>query len=131
MTELRQVLSLKQTLQLVMTPQLQQAIKLLQLSRLELNDLVHKEMLENPVLEDSPEGQEGGEEGAPTAAERAEETKEKIAERIERIEQTGEVKGDQGVADFDWERPCPIICLGNCGCPIWSRRTRPSAPRSS
>jgi RNA polymerase sigma-54 factor len=104
MTELRQVLSLKQTLQLVMTPQLQQAIKLLQLSRLELNDLVHKEMLENPVLEDSPEGQEGGEEGAPTAAERAEETKEKIAERIERIEQTGEVKGDQGVADIDWEQ---------------------------
>lgn len=104
MTELRQVLSLKQTLQLVMTPQLQQAIKLLQLSRLELNDLVHKEMLENPVLEDSPEGQEGGEDVAPTAADRAEEAQEKIADRIERIEQTGEVKGDQGVADIDWEQ---------------------------
>ena len=98
MTELRQVLSLKQTLQLVMTPQLQQAIKLLQLSRLELNDLVHKEMLENPVLEESAEGEESN-----SAAERAEETKEKIADRIERIEQTGEVKGD-GVADIDWEQ---------------------------
>ena len=41
--------------QLVMTPQLQQAIKLLQLSRLELADMVHDEMLENPILEDDIE----------------------------------------------------------------------------
>jgi len=38
--------------QLVMTPQLQQAIKLLQLSRLELVDSIREEMMENPVLED-------------------------------------------------------------------------------
>ncbi|GAK52749.1 RNA polymerase, sigma 54 subunit, RpoN [Candidatus Moduliflexus flocculans] len=37
---------------LVMTPMLQQAIKLLQMSRLELVDLVKQEMLENPVLEE-------------------------------------------------------------------------------
>lgn len=49
--ELRQQLKLSQ--QLVMTPQLQQAIKLLQLSRLELMDTVHQEMLENPFLEES------------------------------------------------------------------------------
>jgi RNA polymerase sigma-54 factor len=48
--EMRQELKLSQ--QLVMTPQLQQAIKLLQLSRMELVDLVHEEMLENPILED-------------------------------------------------------------------------------
>lgn len=41
---------------LVMTPMLQQAIKLLQMSRLELVDLVQQEMLENPVLEDLEEG---------------------------------------------------------------------------
>jgi DNA-directed RNA polymerase specialized sigma54-like protein len=41
---------------LVMTPMLQQAIKLLQMSRLELVDLVKQEMLENPVLEDLEEG---------------------------------------------------------------------------
>ena len=35
-----------------MTPQLQQAIKLLQLSRLELLDNINQEMEENPVLED-------------------------------------------------------------------------------
>jgi RNA polymerase sigma-54 factor len=48
--EMRQELKLSQ--QLVMTPQLQQAIRLLQLSRMELADLVHDEMLENPILDD-------------------------------------------------------------------------------
>jgi len=51
--ELRQQLKLSQ--QLVMTPQLQQAIKLLQLSRVELVDMVHQELEENPVLEENPE----------------------------------------------------------------------------
>ncbi len=48
--EMRQELKLSQ--QLVMTPQLQQAIRLLQLSRMELADLVHEEMLENPLMDD-------------------------------------------------------------------------------
>jgi RNA polymerase sigma-54 factor len=56
--ELKQQLRLSQ--QLVMTPQLQQAIKLLQLSRLELENLVRQELQENPVLEES----EGDEEPA-------------------------------------------------------------------
>ena len=51
--EMRQQLKLSQSL--VMTPQLQQAIKLLQLSRTELVELVREEMLENPVLEDEYE----------------------------------------------------------------------------
>ncbi|MBD5641831.1 MAG: RNA polymerase factor sigma-54 [Desulfovibrio sp.] len=49
--ELRQQLKLSQ--QLVMTPQLQQAIRLLQLSRLELQEMVQQEMLENPFLEET------------------------------------------------------------------------------
>ena len=40
-----------QKLELVMTPQLQQAIKLLQLSRVELQENINNELLENPVLE--------------------------------------------------------------------------------
>ncbi len=44
--------SLKLSMQLRMTPQLQQAIKLLQLSRLELENQVRKELVENPVLEE-------------------------------------------------------------------------------
>ena len=39
---------------LTMTPQLQQAIKLLQLSRLELEQFVEAQMAENPVLEEVP-----------------------------------------------------------------------------
>lgn len=49
--ELRQSLSLAQ--QLIMTPQLQQAIKLLQLSRLELLDAIYEEMEINPALEEA------------------------------------------------------------------------------
>ncbi len=48
--ELKQ--SLKMSQQLVMTPQLQQAIKLLQLNHMELADLVSQEMVENPILEE-------------------------------------------------------------------------------
>ena len=51
--ELRQQLKLSQ--QLIMTPQLQQAIKLLQLSRLELLDTIHQELEINPLLEETQE----------------------------------------------------------------------------
>ncbi len=47
--------SLKLSQQLRMTPQLQQAIKLLQLSRLELEGAIRKELDENPVLEEFQE----------------------------------------------------------------------------
>jgi RNA polymerase sigma-54 factor len=56
--QLKQSLTLSQ--QLIMTPQLQQAIKLLQLSRLELLETVHTELETNPVLEEGHS--EGGEE---------------------------------------------------------------------
>jgi len=52
-------LSLRQSQRLVMTPLLQQAIQLLQLSTLELQDVVQKELLENPLLEEVPA--DGGE----------------------------------------------------------------------
>jgi RNA polymerase sigma-54 factor len=43
------------TLKLVMTPQMQQAIKLLQLSRMELAETIQQELAENPALEEAPE----------------------------------------------------------------------------
>lgn len=52
---LKQSLNLSQ--QLVMTPQLQQAIKLLQLSRMELENLINTELVENPILEESPDSE--------------------------------------------------------------------------
>ena len=48
---LRQTMNLSQNL--VITPQLQQAIKLLQLSRLELETQVRSELEENPILEEA------------------------------------------------------------------------------
>jgi len=49
---LRQQIKMSQTLR--MTPQLQQAIRLLQLSRMELIDEIRSEMTENPLLEEGP-----------------------------------------------------------------------------
>ena len=48
--QLRQELRLSQ--QLIMTPQLQMAIKLLQLNRMELVDRIRQELEENPALEE-------------------------------------------------------------------------------
>ena len=45
----------KLTQQLVITPQLQQAIRLLQLTRLELVEMLSQEMKENPLLEEAEE----------------------------------------------------------------------------
>lgn len=50
---LEQKLSLKLTQKLVMTPSLQQAIKLLQMTRVELEGLITQEMVENPTLEEA------------------------------------------------------------------------------
>ena len=50
-------LDLRQSQTLVMTPQLRQAIKLLQFSNIEVNSFVDEEMERNPLLErdDAPE----------------------------------------------------------------------------
>jgi RNA polymerase sigma-54 factor len=50
---LEQKLSLKLAQKLVMTPSLQQAIKLLQMTRMELETLLTQELVENPVLEEN------------------------------------------------------------------------------
>jgi len=51
-------LQMRLSQQLIMTPQLQQAIKLLQLSRQELEELIDQALIENPVLEEAQESQE-------------------------------------------------------------------------
>lgn len=86
--ELKQQMKLSQ--QLIITPQLQQAIKLLQLSRLELVETIHEELETNPVLEEGQEETAEREEGE-IEAEAAQET---YAE----VEITEKVR-----EDFDWE----------------------------
>ncbi len=71
---LEQRLNLRLSQRLVMTPSLQQAIKLLQMSRLELQETLTQEMVENPILEEQEETTEteraeaarDGEEAPPT-----------------------------------------------------------------
>src|SRR6476620_9733174 len=46
---------------LVLTPQLRQRIEMLQMTTLELADLIQQQMLENPVLEEVPTQEEVGE----------------------------------------------------------------------
>jgi RNA polymerase sigma-54 factor len=58
---LEQKLNLRLSQRLVMTPSLQQAIKLLQMSRLELQEVLTQEMVENPILEEQEEIQETAE----------------------------------------------------------------------
>jgi RNA polymerase sigma-54 factor len=55
-TGISQRLELRQSQTLVMTPQLQQAIKMLQLSNLELSDYVDGEIQQNPLLERQDRG---------------------------------------------------------------------------
>jgi len=85
----------KLTQQLVITPQLQQAIRLLQLTRLELVDLINQEMKENPLLEEEETGE---------TAEAEERLTEDEGESVSTSEHTAEVKGEgEGSDEFDWE----------------------------
>lgn len=116
--EIKQSLKLSQ--QLVMTPQLQQAIKLLQLNRLELAETIQQELLENPMLEESEEmlgeaeasqleaeatvsaerteaSETAYETGGETDAGPASEARE-AADGLDEVRLTDEVK-----EDFDWE----------------------------
>jgi RNA polymerase sigma-54 factor len=62
---LEQKLSLKLAQKLVMTPSLQQAIKLLQMTRMELQGVLSQELVENPILEETPETSTAEEEVRP------------------------------------------------------------------
>ncbi len=96
--ELKQQLRLSQ--QLIMTPQLQQAIKLLQLSRLELLETISQELETNPLLEEVQEevgeGGEAGEGGeSESAAADGEVPAQDSFQEVEVVEKVRE--------DFDWE----------------------------
>ena len=51
---IQQKLQTKLAQKLILTPSLQQAIKLLPMSTLELADLLNQEVVENPLLEEVP-----------------------------------------------------------------------------
>jgi RNA polymerase sigma-54 factor len=106
---MKQTLQLKLSQQLTLTPQLQQSIRLLQLSTLELNQELETILAENPLLErddaepeslpTSPKG-EGGEEYAAPQSEAAasEETAGDSSERD---------PSERESADIDWSTDAP------------------------
>ena len=90
--ELRQ--SLRMSQRIIMTPQLQQAIKFLQLSRLELCQTINQEMEINPLLEEIPAGEEV-EERTTEEEKKGESNKEEPPKEVTVKETIRE--------DFDWE----------------------------
>jgi len=92
--EIRQVQKLAQ--QLVMTPQLQQAIKLLQLSRLELEELISVELQENPALEEGLAEEKG--EGQQTLVAGEAEISEPILPEAKR-----ELSAADKIGTLDWQ----------------------------
>src|SRR5882724_2430229 len=96
--KLGQSLNLRQTQQLVMTPQLQQAIKILQLSLPELEAVVQSELDSNPMLE--PLDQSVAEAAANS------ETNETSEAGAEPEPLPAEPEGDDGggtIGEIDWE----------------------------
>ncbi len=118
--EIKQQLRLSQ--QLVITPQLQQAIKLLQMTRMELQTLVQQELSENPMLEElesevTAEAQENADEAdrdaaADTAVQEDEAAggedgdEARAADGVEApsLDEVGTKDGElKEPTDFDWE----------------------------
>ncbi len=91
---LEQKLSLKLTQKLVMTPSLQQAIKLLQMTRMELDHLLTQELVENPVLEDQREIAED---------ELTPEQKEEQADKDEKEKADDEIDHEESMDNIDLE----------------------------
>lgn len=98
--ELKQTLKLSQ--QLLITPQLQQAIKLLQLSRMELIETIQKELLENPVLEELDEAKDAEAAKEKVQGPEAEHEVPSVVVPVEAADQSGQAPTDPGTKDFDW-----------------------------
>jgi RNA polymerase sigma-54 factor len=88
---------------MIMTPQLQYAIKLLQLNQMELTEEIYQEMMENPLLDLTPPG-DSAEAQAETALSDPgyDQTPEPQPEQNQFAEASGET--EQKIAEeFDWE----------------------------
>src|SRR3954452_20338898 len=96
---LEQKLSLRLSQKLVMTPSLQQAIKLLQMTRMELDTLLTQEVGENPILEEATEA-ESAEEEAPR--EEAPQEQPATTETLDHAESMENIDLDAYFGDY-WE----------------------------
>ena len=81
-----------------MTPQLQQAIKLLQLSRVELEEMVTKELQENPALEEGP-----AEEAEASGEQPRSETQASVPENSSELVLNRELSAVDKIGTLDWQ----------------------------
>lgn len=98
MSTVSQNLDLRQSQSLVMTPQLQQAIKLLQLSNMELAEYVEEELAQNPFLE-KPE--EGDDHDGSDRSDTAEQDKSEDDHITEDFQSSYEDSASSSASDFD------------------------------
>ncbi|HEX2055574.1 MAG TPA: RNA polymerase factor sigma-54 [Nitrospiraceae bacterium] len=97
-------LDLKLSQRLIMTPQLQQAIKLLQLSRLELQQSLQQHLMENPLLEELAAEAEETEEAAPEQGLEETALPPTTAEASGEAERTGEAaENPEELSAGNWE----------------------------
>jgi RNA polymerase sigma-54 factor len=95
-------LELRQTHNLVMTPQLQQAIKLLQLSNLELVSFVEAELERNPLLERADGEDPADPASEPASIERKGDEQAETAGAAETASSDGEAEPGDGDGDGEW-----------------------------
>ncbi|MBD3368206.1 MAG: RNA polymerase factor sigma-54 [Candidatus Eisenbacteria bacterium] len=96
--EMKQHVGMKMQQQLVMTPRLQMALKILQVSTLELEQFLKNELLQNPLLERLEEGDE------PESEEQEESSSEESGDDDSGKESTADSESEQADAGED-ERP--------------------------
>jgi RNA polymerase sigma-54 factor len=94
-------LDIRQTQALVLTPQLQQAIRLLQLSNLELEAVIAEEMAKNPLLESAGGDDEGGPPAEASDEIAVDSSEEPAAPGADELMLTLDGTSDQPL-DFDW-----------------------------
>ena len=94
-------LDIRQTQALVLTPQLQQAIRLLQLSNLELEAVIAEEMAKNPLLEAASGDDEAGPPPEAEAEIPVDSLEEPAAPGADELMVSSDATSDQPL-DFDW-----------------------------
>lgn len=108
---------LKQTQSLMITPQLQQAIKLLTLTHLEMTNLISQEMVENPMLEEIDGEMEAGP---------SEDSREEIDSQEATAENFSGPELIEGAKDtFDWESYTESFNSNSSSSPNMKENTSP------
>lgn len=113
-------LTIEQTQKLSMTPELIQAIKILQLSNIDLSDYVQNELLENPILEEDKSA--GEDDSEPVAVEV--DIRDKIVEDDYDDGNYRQWENSPDHEDYSFEQYTSAeltlqdFCLSKCSCPV-------------